>query len=141
MQYYSLREGEKTGHMRDALAYLHHAIDGRLRIKVPAVKGAPDKAVELERKLQRLENGINHVTVNPTTGSVLILYDSRQIGQQEIFESLERLGCRPRLSHESRPASDHNATGVAQEFGRDLARTVLHSTMEFALQRLIYALI
>lgn len=138
----SLREGEKSTPMRDdASAYLHHAIDGRVRIKVPNVKGSPVKAAELENQLQRLGDGIDHVTVNPTTGSVLILYDSHQIGQREIFASLEHLGCRPRLNHESYPAHGRGAAAVSQEFGKDLARTVLHSTMEFALQRLIYALI
>jgi hypothetical protein len=125
----------------DASAYLHHAIDGRVRIKVPAIKGSPVKAAELENHLRRLGEGIDHVTVNPTTGSVLILYDSHQIGQHEIFASLEHLGCRPRLHHESHTANGGGTAAVTPEFGKDLARTVLHSTMEFALQRLIYALI
>jgi hypothetical protein len=127
--------------MRDAPAYVHHAIDGRLRIKIPSIKGSSAKAADLERQLRCLAEGIEHVTANPTTGSVLITYDPRQVGQRDIFEGLARLGCRPRSHRDLHSKSDKGAPILAQGFGRDLARTVLHSTMEFALQRLIYALI
>lgn len=127
--------------MHEVQAYLHHAIDGRLRLKVPSVKGSPSKAAQLENQLRSLNEGIERVVVSPTTGSVLITYDPCQIGQAEIFEGLARLGCRPQAYSHSSAASDPGMPILAPGFGRDLARTVLHSTMEFALQRLIYALI
>ena len=54
-----------------APAYFH-AIDGRMRIKIAAVKGSPATAATLEEQLQRACAGIEQVTANPTTGNVLM---------------------------------------------------------------------
>ena len=115
-----------------------HALDGRLRIKVAAVKGAPQKAREIETQLQQLA-GIEQVTANPTTGSVLILYNPQHIRQPEILNTLKTQG----WLQESRlawPAVRESAP-TQDGFGQELVRTVVRSTMEFALQRLVYALI
>lgn len=128
-------------HMRSAPAYLHHTIDGRVRIKVPAIKGSPIKAAELANKLRYLSTGIDEVTVNPTTGSALIQYDPRRVGQNEILHSLGQLGYQLQLSHGSSAHNEKEMAFTFQELGKNLARTVLHSTMEFALQRLVFALI
>jgi hypothetical protein len=115
-----------------------HALDGRLRIKVAAVKGAPHKAREIETQLQQLA-GIDQVTANPTTGSVLILYNPRRIRQPEILNTFKTHGW-PQESRLARPAVQES-TPTQDGFGQELVRTVVRSTMEFALQRLVYALI
>src|SRR5919198_3655018 len=92
-----------------ASAYLH-ALDGRLRVKVAEVKGSPAKALEVESQLQSCD-GINRVTANPTTGSVLVLYDPCRIKQDEIINALRALGC---LQENSK----------AQTRGTDLVETV-----------------
>jgi hypothetical protein len=115
-----------------------HALDGRLRIKVAAVKGAPQKAREIETQLQQLA-GIDQVTANPTTGSVLILYNPRHIRQPEILNTFKTYGW-PQESRLARPAIQEGAP-TQDGFGQELVRTVVRSTMEFALQRLVYALI
>lgn len=111
-----------------------HAIDGRIRIRIPAVKNFPQKAAELERKIFSLHESIERVTPNPVTGSVLILYDTRLATQDDIFTALRDHGYGGnRLS----------ATGrlTPKKLGKDLYQSVLSSTMEFALQRLIFALV
>lgn len=115
-----------------------HALDGRLRIKVAGVKGSPQKAQEIEDRLQRC-NGITQATANPTTGSILILYDSQQINQERVLNALRSLGCLPE-NHKARPSA--RSTAAAQPaFAQELVQTVVRSTMEFALQRLVYTLI
>ncbi len=110
-----------------ASAYLH-ALDGRLRIKVAEVKGSPAKALEIESQLQRCD-GINRVTANPTTGNVLVLYDPRRIKQSEIIGTLRALGCL-------------KDTVAAQDgLSHELVKTVVRSTAEFALERLIYSVL
>lgn len=69
-----------------------HVIDGRMRIKIPEVKHAPLKAVELQDALQRMD-GIINVTANPTTGNVLIFFASDVINQEQIFETIKRHNC------------------------------------------------
>lgn len=122
----------------NAVAAYVHALDGRLRVKSGSVKGSPRKAVEVEQQLQA-QPGVTEVSTNPTTGSVLVLYDSRQIQQDEILDALRALGCLP--AQGGVRTNTHEKTFVSQEFGQGLLRTVMVSTMEFAVQRLVYALI
>jgi hypothetical protein len=120
-----------------SLAYLH-ALEGRLRVKVAAVKGSPQKASEVEQRLYR-SDGIIQVTANPITGSVLILYDSQRLSQEAILSHLRTLGCfveQPKV-----PTTPKKEEQDQPGFGQELMQTVVRSTMEFALQRLVFALI
>lgn len=119
--------------MHNVFACLH-AIDGRIRIRVSAVKNSPRKAAELELEILSLHESFEQVTANPVTGSVLILYDARLAKQHDIFTVLR----------------DHGYTGHAlsstgrltpKKVGKDIYQSVLSSTMEFALERLIFALV
>jgi copper chaperone CopZ len=118
-------------------AYLH-ALAGRLRIKVAAVKGSSQKAKEIERQFQAYE-GITQVTANPVTGSVLILYDSRQIKQEEILDMLKGQDCL--LENGKAQTVARTVTAAQQGFSQELVQTLMRSTMEFALQKLVYTLI
>jgi hypothetical protein len=53
---------------------LRHAIPGRIRLRIPAIKGKSDLLHEVQRQLSALPV-IRHVDVNPVTASVLVLYD------------------------------------------------------------------
>jgi hypothetical protein len=109
-----------------------HALEGRLRIKVPEVKGAPDTARQIEAQLRLIE-GVDHATANPVTGSVLILYDARRTAMADITETLQTWGY---LRH---PVP---ATGTAAgTIGGGLGNLMLRATTEFALQQLLVALI
>ena len=58
-------------------SYLH-VMDGRLRVKVPETRRSVAKALHVEQLIQTLP-GIIRVTANPTTGNVLVLFDSEQL--------------------------------------------------------------
>jgi copper chaperone CopZ len=115
-----------------------HALNGRLRIKVAEVKSAPARALEVEGQLRKID-GINRVKANPTTGNVLILYHPEQIEQAEVIGALRHLGCL-RESAAIRTTASGTALAVAG-VGEALAETLVRSTMELALQRLISTLI
>lgn len=53
-----------------------HCLPGRVRAKLPRLKGNAALAREVQHTLAALY-GIQHVEVSPTTGSVLVLYDHR----------------------------------------------------------------
>jgi hypothetical protein len=120
-----------------ATTYIH-ALNGRLRIKVTGVKGSPAKALEIEGGLQAIA-GVNHVKANPTTGNVLILYYPERIGQQEVIGALQRLGCLHAYS--TSPVMVANRSPVLRGVADRLVETLVRSTVELALQRLVTALI
>ena len=55
---------------------LVHFLPGRVRVKLPRLKGNTSLAGEVERTLTALQ-GIRHVEASTTTGSVLVLYEPR----------------------------------------------------------------
>ena len=115
-----------------------HALDGRLRIKVPQIKGAPQRALEIERGFRAID-GIDHVEANPLTGNILFRYRPDRIGQDEILSALRRLGyLQPH--HRTRTITRHHA-GKSNGFSAMLTETLVRSTVELALQRLVSALI
>ncbi len=115
-----------------------HALEGRLRIKIPKVKGAAGQAQEVERHL-RQSAGVEYVSANPITGNVLILYNSRLIEQGEIISSLRESGyltqsSRAVIGASNPPSSPH---GVVEKVPASVAATL----MEVALSRLVGAII
>jgi hypothetical protein len=76
--------------MTIASSYMH-SLEGRLRIKIPQVKGAAEKALEVELHLQHF-SGVDYVSANPTTGNVLIFYNPRLIDQWQLISCLKELG-------------------------------------------------
>jgi hypothetical protein len=112
--------------MKSIAPYLH-VLDGRLRIKLPQVKGAPQRALAVEQLLRGL-NGVTDVTSNPTTGNVLVLFTSAVTSQHTIIAALQQTGYL-RDAH------------TAEQSQTSLMSIVMHSAIEWALERLVLALI
>ena len=53
---------------------IEHQVPGRVRMKIPAAKNNPDLLKQVSETFAVIP-GIEHVTVNPTTGSVVLFYD------------------------------------------------------------------
>jgi copper chaperone CopZ len=68
-----------------------HAINGRLRVKVPEVKRSTAFAWRVE-DLFRSVDGIQLVRANPVTGTVLFLHDPKRIQLREILAGLVAAG-------------------------------------------------
>jgi copper chaperone CopZ len=115
-----------------------HALEGRLRIKIPEVKSAPHKAREVERHLN-LCDGVEEVSASPITGSVLVLYNPRLIGQEEIIFAFQEIG----YLVKSGPKAPGGTAGNTAPEGT-LARVthaVASTLMEIALSSLVAAII
>ena len=115
-----------------------HALEGRLRIKIPEVKGNAGKALEVENYL-RLLSGLEQVSANTLTGNVLILYNPRLIGVNEIIAALKDLGYLEDPS--SRRGGAKDSGGRQQGLVETVTSAVASSLMEVALTRLVTALI
>jgi cation transport ATPase len=115
-----------------------HALNGRLLIKISKVKGSAQKAMEVEQLLREVE-GIWHAQANPTTGNVLIRYNPDQIEQSAVLHALERLGYLRQDEVVQTP--DRRDNWALGELGKAMAETLVRTTMELAVQRLVSALI
>ena len=54
---------------------IEHQVPGRVRMKIPAGKGNAELLKQISETFAVIP-GIEHVTVNPTTGSVVLFYDT-----------------------------------------------------------------
>jgi copper chaperone CopZ len=123
--------------MSDVSPYIH-ALKGRLRIKLRKVKGSAQEALEVEQQLRAVE-GVRSVQANPTTGNVLIRYNPDVIEQSAVLGALQRLGCMQQDEVAWMPATSHNR--AVEGLGEALAETLVRTTVELALQRLVSVLI
>src|SRR5262249_14825614 len=114
--------------MAMAISPYLHTLDGRLRIKIPQVKGSSQRALAVEQFLLGL-TGITDVTANPTTGNVLVLFTSATISQHAIIAALQEAGYLR--------AGDH----ASQQGRKSLTSIVVESAVELAIERLVLALI
>ena len=73
---------------------LVHYLPGRVRVKLPRLKGNASLAGEVERTLVALE-GVCQVATSTTTGSVLVLYEPRLLASLD----LEAVGALMELAH------------------------------------------
>jgi hypothetical protein len=71
-----------------------HYLPGRVRVKLPRLKGSASLAAEIERTIAALE-GVYHVETSTTTGSVLVLYEPRLLASLD----LEAVGALRDLAH------------------------------------------
>jgi copper chaperone CopZ len=105
-----------------------HIIAGRIRIKVPEVKGCHAMAGEVESQLAKL-NGVAHVTANPVTGNVLVLFDSQVISHYHVVAVIKDLNC---LNGEA---------SVSPRSHNHVSQWLLRSVTELVLERAILAVL
>ncbi len=115
-----------------------HALEGRLRLRIPRVKGAAEQARAVERLLLQV-TGVEYVSANPLTGSVLILYNPRLRQQEDLVSALRESGYLSPSGREAAAAANNpaNPQGLVEK----VTSTVAASLMELALTRLVSALI
>jgi copper chaperone CopZ len=115
-----------------------HALEGRLRIKVPEIKGSPLRAGELEKQV-KWQPGIDYIKANPTTGNVLVYYDAEKIGQEHVLKVMQESGYLQFSSPQRLNGSGVNEAKTS--IMENLVSSVAQSLMEAALTRLVTAII
>lgn len=70
--------------------YVHHT-PGRLRIKIQSIRHNPEERKAIHRVLPDIE-GVERVSVNPVTGSVLIHFDEDTVFHWQILHFLGEKG-------------------------------------------------
>jgi hypothetical protein len=69
------------------MRYYFHNVPGRLRVKIPILKGRPGKISAVEDLLHTLQ-GVDTIKTNPLTCSVVINYDPDLLDSQQIINLL-----------------------------------------------------
>lgn len=87
-----------------------HALAGRARYKVPGLYRSTSVKQLLEAQLTRT-NGIHHVTANPLTGNVLVLYD----GERSSADVATLIAQLVHESHAALPHPTHNGAAPSQK--------------------------
>lgn len=118
-----------------------HEVPGRLRVKVPALRGRPD-GDEIVRTVFQGVEGISKATFNPLTGSIVVHYIPRSIGSDAI---LKRLNDHRLLTMERGAPKGVQGPSVTQQIGRytmkELGRFLMAKTLEHNGLGLLAALI
>ena len=73
------------------MTYMHN-IPGRLRVRIPAIRGSSEKARAAQALLMDLE-GIESIRANMVTGSIVVKYDPGRFLSQRILSILKENGC------------------------------------------------
>lgn len=71
------------------MTYYLHSIPGRLRVKIPSVKGQADKANAVQSLLREM-NGIESISANTVTGSVVVKYVPALLQSEQILSILKK---------------------------------------------------
>lgn len=73
------------------MSYYMHDVPGRLRIKSPFIKGNENLAKHIERFLEQI-NGIQSITTNPRTGSIIMTYNEKKLTSKMLLDMLKTRG-------------------------------------------------
>lgn len=111
-----------------------HALEGRLRIKVPEIKRSHEKARQVEDLIGSLD-GVLSVTANPTTANVLVLFCPKTRTHADIVASLRR------ADYLHLPSVPPSSLRDAERLMNVLARTIARSITEALVHRAFTALL
>jgi hypothetical protein len=117
-----------------------HTVPGRMRLKQSGWRGAPGRAGRVAQMVRQVV-GVTDATANPTTGSLLILFDPRQTGPEALIAFLEergeiRPGAEILVTPSERLAGSraHPLASLAWSAGTALGKEILRGAIGHALR-------
>ena len=90
--------------------YVHH-VPGRMRVRIPAIRCNPCKAVEIENLLTL--QGVEKVEINRLTGSAVVTYNPEALDAQALLDLLSNAGYYDRCRAITCDEKIQQATSVA----------------------------
>jgi hypothetical protein len=118
--------------------YIHH-VPGRLRAKIPAVKGSAANAHRVKAHLGYIE-GVHAIEANTLTGSVTLRYDATRITGDALLAELRGLQLVPEVA----PSTElfvHRGGAGADAIANKVAGKIFETVLERSAIALIGALI
>ena len=121
--------------------YYTHKVPGRLRVKIPSVKGDKVSANHAEELVKQLK-GVSSTSVSTTTGSVVVNYCPKIIDSNIILSTLENEGFFDSSKVVSQDQHIHkSASKAGQLLGKFLFGAVVEKTIENAGLILVRAIV
>ena len=120
-----------------------HITDGRIRVKITAIKGSTVKAAQVAEELLDVR-GVTHVKANSLTGNVLVLFDEDILTSEQVLGLLRKHGSFTRIKNtalQPSTVSELQPTRQSGNWNKTLTDMLLQTALEIALKRLIFALI
>jgi len=111
------------------MKYYLHETPGRLRIKIPGLRGNHQAIHILQDELAAF-HGVQDVTVNAVTGSVIILRDPEIARTWTILSLLQSLGY---IDERMVPATDAGSDAALSKVGTFLGKAIFGMAVERAL--------
>ncbi len=120
--------------------YVHH-VPGRLRVRMPSIKGNVAAANSLEGRI-RAQHGVINVQTNPLTGSVLVHYDPATASVSTLSQMM-LCSAATELVRQALPTVPSVSTSqlVGQQIATYMAAATIGHVMEIAMERAALALI
>jgi hypothetical protein len=123
--------------MQSSVPYVLHATNGRVRVKVPALKGSSAMADAVAARLRTIE-GVNRVYASPTTGSVVVYYTRGVASSEAILGALQRAAG---FSPPSEGTEPSRGIECPQDASSRLTTRMFQLALDLAVQRLLMALV
>lgn len=107
-----------------------HVLDGRVRVKVPAIRRRETAAQALKNDLSCLD-GVLTVQANSMTGNVLVRFDHKIVDATEIIAAIGHLSGYqiPLPAPEETPKSDLEIHPIVINLGREIGKQILKNTL------------
>jgi hypothetical protein len=118
--------------------YIHH-VPGRLRAKIPALRGSDANAQRVKAHLGYVE-GVQAIEANTLTGSVTLRYDVARIAGDALLAELRSLQLAPEVAP-SREMFVHRSGPGADAITNKVAGKIFETVLERSAIALIGALI
>lgn len=112
------------------MGYYLHVVPGRVRVKIPIIKGDERKAQDIESNLANL-TGIQSVSANSLTGSVVVCYDSNLADSDHILQALKRQGY---FDETKVMTNDQYIQNAASKVGQSIGRALFGLAIEKAFE-------
>ena len=120
--------------------YVHHT-PGRLRVKIPLVKGNQERAKEVREILKELD-GVNFIEINTVTGSVVVKYDRNTLNADDLLNYYKKYNLldKTRATKAGR-AVDISVSNASQAVGKALFGWAMGRMLEGSGLSILAALI
>jgi hypothetical protein len=107
------------------MRYYVHDVPGRLRVKIPLLKGNPSKADEVQRLLTGV-GGVRNTSFNPLTGSLIVVYDPESLASEKILDLLKE---KYQLDNAKAVTADEFIQNAASKVGEAISRVAFSWAM------------
>jgi hypothetical protein len=112
------------------MTFYVHSVPGRLRVKIPSIKGRPLLADMVQDVLEGLQ-GLENLEIKAVTGSVKVNYDPNALTCDDILTCLEKTGFFDRHAAQlTENATSKGSHQVSLAIGKALFSWIVGKTLE-----------